>query len=165
MFRTAAVAMGALVVFGTPANARWELVPKKDPFSGKATAEMLNLAQGWAVGVSIGCTVHGYLALTIALRTEMPRGVGAFQRDIKVQVRVDDLEVHDVEAEMYSTTASKLAIRTKPTATLAVRKIIDELEDADERIAVRTDVMESFAEASASGSTRAAQAVKRACGD
>lgn len=165
MFRTAAVAMGALVLLGTSADARWELAPKKDPFSGKSTAEMFTSAQGWAVGVSIGCTVHGYLALTMVLRTEMPRGLEPFQRDIRVQVRVDENEVHDVEAELYSTTASKLAIRTKPTATLTVRKMLDELEDADERIAVRTDMLDSFAEASASGSTRAAQAIKRACGN
>ena len=147
-----------------PAMAEWAPKVEKDPFNGKTKADMIGLASGWAAVIVVGCGTHGYLSITALLATEMPRGVQSFNRPVGMQVRVDDNEIKSLSAEAYGTTGNKLAVRTTAREVSTVMALLKEIEDSEEQIALKVDFLESHTAASARGTTRSAQLVRRHCG-
>ncbi len=160
----AAVLAAVLASSTVTVRAEWEIAKKKDPFMGQSMAEMMTLGEdGWGTIISVGCSTHGYLAITIMTRETIPAGfTGA--KPISIDVKVDDTMFSTINAEVYRTQSSLIAVRTSKQSASDVRKILGALKGATNQIAVRASLLEGYAKGDVDGSTRAAETVEKTCG-
>ena len=160
-----ALACTILSLFGSSstANADWEVKTTKDPFDKSTKAEMISESEGWALAMSFGCSTHDYLSLTFMTLQAWPTDAVRDTIPTAIDVIVDDTKFMAIAGEAYHTSGGKVGVRTSKASTDEARRIIEAVKTAKSEIGVRTSVMNSVAQASMDGSTRAAEVVLSKC--
>lgn len=120
------------------AHGDWEVKSETNPFDKTSTVEMAARSlHGLPVILSLGCTLHGYIALTVVTEKyyKAPQEVEIF--NLFYQVKVDDGEPIGLQMQAYETKNHQLAYRSSKGTTDAVKRVIEKVKTAKDVVALR----------------------------